>query len=312
MKTRPLGKTGLDVTPICIGTSSLGNFPAQYGYEVDEERAIATMLRVFEGPYNFIDTSNEYGGGESEKRIGKALARAGGLPPGFVLATKVDPPVGSNDFSGARIRRSVEESLERLGVDHLELVYLHDPEKTTFEDCMQKGGAVETMLALKEEGVIGHLGVAGGPIDLMLRFLATGAFEAAISHNRYTLVDQSAEPLIADCVRRGVAFVNAAPFGGGMLVKGPRKQPNYCYRPAGPRTLARVQAMHDLCTENGVPFAAAALQFSLRDPRVTSTIVGITEPQRVAETEALAAHPIADSLWQQLQTLAYTDMSSDE
>jgi D-threo-aldose 1-dehydrogenase len=312
MKTRPLGKTGLDVTSICIGTASLGNFPSQYGYEVDEERAIATMLRVFEGPYNFIDTSNEYGGGESEKRIGKAMARAGGLPKGYVLATKVDPPRGSKDFSGARMRRSVEESLERLGVDRLELVFLHDPEKTTFEDCMQKGGAVETLQALKDQGVIGHLGVAGGPIDLMLRFLGTGVFEAVISHNRYTLVDQSADPLIDDCVKRGVAFVNAAPFGGGMLVKGPQKQPNYCYRPAGPKTLARVKAMYDLCIANGVPFAAAALQFSLRDPRVTSTIVGITEPQRVEETEALASHPIDEALWQRLLALALTDAPSDD
>lgn len=311
MNTHPLGQTGLNVTPICIGTSSLGNFPAQYGYEVSEDRAIATMLRVFDGPYNFIDTSNEYGGGESEKRIGKAIARAGGLPKDVVLATKVDPPAGSNDFSGPRIRQSVEESLERLGVDHLELVYLHDPEKTTFEDCMRKGGAVETMVALRDEGVIGHLGVAGGPIDLMLRFLTTGAFEAAISHNRYTLVDQSAEPLIADCAARGVAFVNAAPFGGGMLVKGPQKQPNYCYRPAGPKTLARVAAMHDLCRVNDIPFAAAALQFSTRDPRVASTIVGITEPERVAQTVALAAHPISDALWEELLHLAHTDLPSD-
>lgn len=304
METRALGKTGLNVTPICIGTSSLGNFPAQYGYEVGEDRAVATMLRVFEGPFNFTDTSNEYGGGESEKRIGKAISLRGGLPEDFVLATKVDPPQGSNDFSGARIRQSVEESLERLGLDRLQLVFLHDPEKTTFADCMSKGGAVETMLALKAEGVIDHIGVAGGPIDLMLDYLATGAFEAVISHNRYTLVDQSAEPLIANCAQRGVAFINAAPFGGGMLVKGPEVQPNYCYSPVRPETLARVKAMHAVCTSHGVPLATAALQFSLRDERVASTIVGITKPERVDQTLALATQPLLSSLWEELEPLA--------
>jgi D-threo-aldose 1-dehydrogenase len=112
------------VTPLCVGTSPLGSFPAQYGYEVSGDQAVATISRVLQGPLNFIDTSNNYGDGESERRIGKALAAAGGLPEGFVLATKVDPLPGSDDFSGARVRASVRESLQRLGLDSLQLVYL--------------------------------------------------------------------------------------------------------------------------------------------------------------------------------------------
>jgi D-threo-aldose 1-dehydrogenase len=212
MKKRPFGKTGLSVTPLCIGTSALGSFPAQYGYEVSTERAVATMRRVFEGPINFIDTSNEYGnGGDSERRIGQVLAEIGGLPEGFVLATKVDPIPGSSDFSGNRVRASVAESLDRLGLKRLQLVYLHDPEKMTFAEGTAPGGAVEALVQLRKEGVIDHLGVAGGPIDLMRQYLATGVFEAVISHNRYTLVDQSAEPLLNDAAKRGIAFVNAAP-----------------------------------------------------------------------------------------------------
>ncbi len=129
MKHSFLGRTGLSVTSLCVGTSALGGFPSQYGYEVSKEQAIATIHRVLEGPINFIDTSNEYGnGGDSERRIGAALAEAGGLPEGFVLATKVDPLIGSNDFSGDRVRASVAESLQRLRLDRLQLVYLHDPE----------------------------------------------------------------------------------------------------------------------------------------------------------------------------------------
>lgn len=305
MQLRPLGKTGFNVTPICVGTSALGSFPAQYGYEVTADQALATLRAAFDGPFNFIDTSNEYGnGGDSERRIGRAIAERGGLPKGFVLATKVDPLVGSNDFSGDRVKRSVSESLERLGLDRLQLVYLHDPEKISFEAGVAKGGPVEALVKLRNEGVIERLGVAGGPIDLMLRYLATDLFEAVISHNRYTLVDQSAELLIEDARRRNVGFVNAAPFGGGMLVKGPDLQPKYCYAPASEATLGRVRKMERLCKARDVPLAAAALQFSLRDERIASTVVGMSEPQRIAQTVKLANWPIPDDLWSDLQKLA--------
>ena len=300
MQTRPLGRTGLAVTSICVGTSALGSFPAQYGYEVSTETAVSTILTVLKGPYNFIDTSNEYGGGDSERRIGQALLQAGGVPHGYVLATKVDPLPGSTDFSGDRVRRSVDESLERLGLDRLPLVYFHDPEKISFDDAMAADGAVAALVALRDQGVIGHLGVAGGPIDLMLRYVETSLFEVVISHNRYTLVDQSAEDLLVETHRRGIGFINAAPFGGGMLVRGPDRQPNYCYAPASKRTIERVREMERLCRSAGVELAAAALQFSLRDERVASTIVGMSEARRVEQTRDLAEAHIPAELWNQI------------
>jgi len=304
MTTKQFGRTSLTVSDVCVGTSALGSFPAQYGYEVDTETAVATIRRVFEGPFTFIDTSNEYGGGESEKRIGQAIRENGGVPQGVVVATKVDPIPGTTDFSGDRVRRSVEESLERLGLDTLPLVYLHDPEKISFEEGVAPGGPLEALIALRDQGVIDYLGVAGGPIDLELQYLATEAFDAVISHNRFTLVDQSAEPLLDDAQARGVAFVNAAPFGGGMLVKGPDVVPTYCYAPVADEVLERVRRMEALCAEHGVPLAAAALQFSLRDPRVTSTIVGMSEPKRVAQTVELAEFEIPDALWDALLPIA--------
>jgi D-threo-aldose 1-dehydrogenase len=303
MQVRPLGSTGLSVTPLCIGTSPLGNFPDQYGYTVSADRAIATMLRVLAGPVNFIDTSNNYGNGDSERRIGKALAEKGGLPDGFVLATKADPLPGSDDFSGRRVRESVTESLGRLGTDRLQLVYLHDPERMSFEEATAPGGAVEALVQLRDEGVIAHLGVAGGPIDLMRQYLAIGVFEAVISHNRYTLIDQSAGPLLDDAAERGIAFVNGAPYGGGILVKGPSAQPNYSYQQASQATLNRISAMQQACEAHDVPLAAAALQFSLREPRIASTIVGISEPGRVDQTLRLAQWPIPPELWDELEPL---------
>ena len=312
MSIRPFGRTDLTVSDICVGTSALGSFPAQYGYEVDEDTAVATIHRVFDGPFTFIDTSNEYGGGASEERIGRAIAERGGIPEGYVVATKVDPVPGSTDFSGDRVRRSVEESLERLGLDKLQLVYLHDPEKISFEEGVAKGGPLEALIDLREQGVIQHLGVAGGPIDLELQYLATDALDAVISHNRYTLVEQTAEPLLEDAARRGVAFVNAAPFGGGMLVKGPRAVPRYCYAPVDKATIDRVLRMEALCGQHGVPLAAAALQFSVRDERVASTIVGMSRPTRIEETLRLLNHDIPQELWDQLLPLASAGRNGHE
>ncbi len=102
---------------------------------------------------------------------------------------------------------------------------------------------------------------------------------------------------------RGVAFINAAPFGGGMLVKGPDAAPNYCYRPASPAEIERVRKMEELCAEYSVPLAAAALQFSTRDPRISSTIVGMSEPARVEETLQLAGLDIPDDFWDRILPL---------
>src|SRR5437588_6029783 len=300
---RPLGSTGLQVTPICIGTAPLGNMPETFAYEVPEERALATVRAFFAGPFNFLDTAASYGDGESERRIGSVLKEMGGLPPGFVLATKADRDLQTGTFTGAQMRRSVERSLRLLGLEQLQLVYLHDPEHISFEEAMQPGGPVEVLQQCKEESLIAHLGVAGGPIDMMLRFVETGLFEAAISHNRFTLLNREAEPLWEVCTRRGVAAVNAAPYGSGILAKGPGAYPRYMYGQASPELLRRARQMEEACKSHGVPLAAAALQFSLRDARVISTIVGITRPERLTETLKLAQHPIPGELWAELESI---------
>ncbi|MGH3486697.1 MAG: aldo/keto reductase [Actinopolymorphaceae bacterium] len=293
----------MSVTPLCIGTSPLGSMPNLYGYDVETGRAVATMLRAFEGPMNFVDTSNGYGEGASERRIGAALRERGGLPDGFVLATKVDPDPETGDFSGKRVRVSVEESLERLGVDHLQLLHLHDPERISFGEAMAPRGAVEALIALRDEGVVDHLGVAGGPIDELRRYVGTGAFEVVLTHNRYTLLDRSAGPLLDDAAARGIAVLNGAPYAGGMLVKGPKAQPKYGYRPGGSDILSRVAGMERACKAHEVPLAAAALQFSMRESRIASTVVGISAPERVEQTLALAEWPIPEVLWTELEWL---------
>lgn len=304
MQPKLLIGTSLSVTPLCIGTSHLGGCPADADYGSRADQAVATLSRAFTGPINFMESSNEYCEGDSEKWIGRALKDIGGLPAGFVLATKVDPVPGSDDFSGDRVRDSVAESLERFGVDHIQLVYLHDPERISFAEANAKDGPVNALSRFREEGVIQHIGVAGGSIDLLRRYVATGIFDAVLSHNKYTLVDQSASPLLEDASARGVAFINAAPYGGGILAKGTGVESDYCYHPADATILRRINSIQRTCERHGVPMAAAAVQFSLRETRIGSTVVGVSGPERIAQILDMSEWVISDDCWRELGVIS--------
>ena len=301
---RELGATGLRVTAICVGTASLGSSSYTYGTTVSAEQGEAVVEAALAGPYTFLDTSNAYGRGASETCIGTVLGRHGGVPEGIVLATKVDADPVTRDFSGDRVRRSVEESLTRLGLDSVPLMYLHDPEFfLTVPQALADDGPVAAMVALRDEGVLGHLGVAMGDVAMERELVKSGAFEVVLNHNRHTLLDRGAEPLIEEARERGVAFVNAAPYGGGLLSRGLDHKRNYGYRPAPDAVVAAVSAMQQVCAAHGVPLAAAALQFSLRDPRVSATVVGMSSPDRIEQTTALASYPIPDEVWPRLEAL---------
>ena len=302
---RPFGQTDLRVTPLCVGCAPLGDMPETFAYSVAEDSALATLRAAFAGPINFLDTAAAYGDGESERRIGLALRELGGLPAGYVLATKADRNLQTGDFSGEQIKRSVEGSLSRLGLDRLQVVYIHDPEHTTFENVMGPGGALEVLRRFQDEGTIAHLGISGGPIDMLIRYVETGAFAALETHNRYTLLNRSADPLLDIAAKRGMAVVNAAPYGSGMLAKGPDAYARYAYQDAPAALVDRARRMAAVCAEYGVPLPAAALQFSLRDPRITSTVVGMSRAERIAQTVELAQHAIPEELWARLDAIGF-------
>ena len=300
---RPLGATGLEVSALCLGGGPLGSMPELFGQETPAERGIRTVLAALDSPIRFIDTSNGYSDGESERRIGEALRRAGGLPEGVVVETKTDP-IG-DDYSGDRVRRSVEESMARLGLDRLPMVHLHDPENFAFDDIAAPGGAVEALVGLKEQGVVGAIGLAGGDVRIMARYLALEVFDVLLVHNRWTLVDGSAGALLAEARRQGMGVLNAAVYGGGILAhQDAQGSPTtYGYRPAPPQVLAAVAAMRAVCARYGTDLAAAALQFSVRDETFASTIVGMSRPERIATTVAAAQQRLPDDLFAELETL---------
>src|SRR3954452_1663170 len=137
---KAFGRTPYQVTPLCVGAAPIGSMPEAFAYEVGEAQALATIRTFFQSPINFLDTAASYGDGESERRIGVVLKELGGVPAGFVIASKADRDFKTGDFSGEQMKRSVERSLRLLGVDFLPIMHLHDPEWTTFENVMSKGG----------------------------------------------------------------------------------------------------------------------------------------------------------------------------
>ncbi len=303
LERRQLGATGLLVPSLCVGCAPLGDMPDTFSYGVGEEQALTTIRAALDRHFSFLDTAASYGDGESEWRIGVVLRERGGPPPRSVIATKSDRDLQTGEFPGDQMRWSVERSLRLLGLDRLQICYLHDPEHIGFDASMAPGGPLAALQRLHMEGVIEHLGVAGGSIDLLTQFVETDLFEVAISHNRYTLRNQEADSFWDVCRHRGVAAPNAAPYGSGMLAKGPSVYPRYMYGAASDDILQRAFAIQRLCAAYDVPLAAAALQFSLRDERISSTIVGMSKPERMAQTVDLARYPIPDALWQDIAAL---------
>jgi D-threo-aldose 1-dehydrogenase len=301
-----LGRTGLSVTRIGFGTSGLGDMPGTYGYGVDEERARETVRAIFASPVNFLDTSRNYGFGRSEERVGAVIRERGGLPEGFVLSTKLDRDMETKAFDAARARRSLEESLKVLGVDCIQLLHLHDPEHAaSLAPITGPKGAIAELFRMKEEGLADAVGLAAGRVDVMMPMLRDWDFDALITHNRFTLTNRNAEEMMDFARSKGIAVLNAAPYSGGVLAKGSGSYRRYVYQEASEEMLDPVRRVEDICARYQVPPGAVALQFSMRDKRVTSTVCGVSKPERVAHTLEWAEWDIPDAVWQELLALPF-------
>ena len=312
-----LGRTSLTVTRAGLGTAPLGGL-----YEaVDDETAAVTVERAWRLGIRFFDTAPLYGHGLSERRLGRALARR---PRGdFVLATKVgrllragappDPSQASGaverwqgvppvnpvfDFSYDGVLRSVEESLERLGLDRVDVLHIHDPDEHYAEAL---AGAYPALDRLRSEGTIGAVGAGMNQSELLVRFAREADFDCFLIAGRYTLLDQSAlAELLPLCLERGIAVVVGGVYNSGILAD-PGPAAFFDYSVAPPGLVERAERLRDVCARHRVPLKAAAIQFPLAHPAVTSLLVG---PRSVAELEenlALLRADIPPALWDELR-----------
>jgi D-threo-aldose 1-dehydrogenase len=306
LKTTQLGRTGLTVSNICFGTGGLTNGPDADTPEAIR-RAQDTVRAIFDGPAHFIDTSRIYGRGRSEQRIGEVIRERGSLPPGFTIATKLDLDFETRRFDGAAARRSLEASIKALGIDHFHVLHLHDPEYIKdMTDINGPQGSMVELMKMKEEGFCDAVGLGAGDVDVMMPLLRDWDFDVILTHNRFTLINRNAEAMIDYAISRDMAVLNAAPYGGGVFAKGSAAVPKYSYRDAPADVLDAIRRVEAVCARHGVPPGAAALQFSMRDPRVTTTVCGVSRPDRVAETIEWANWPIPDAIWPELAAIPYS------
>lgn len=291
--------TPLTPTPVILGASRLGDRP---GAEELADALLASHL-------GHVDTSNNYAEGRSEQLLGDAVRRAGGIPGHTAIYSKADSDPVTGAFDGDRVRRSLDESLTRLGVDSLPLYQFHDPYGITFHDAMAPDGPVQALLDLRDQGVIGAIGIASGTLAQVREYVETGVFDVVLSHNRYTLVDRSAAPLFADARERGMTVFNAAPFGGGTLANNAE---TYGYRPMPADFAAHVKKVRALADDHRVELAAAALHFSLRDPRVHSTVVGVPSLDRLADLARLIDAEVPDDFFAAVEDLGTPPPSAND
>jgi D-threo-aldose 1-dehydrogenase len=312
MEQIPLGATNLQVSQLVLGGAPLGGLFAA----VAEDQVRATVDTAWELGVRTFDTAPHYGAGLSERRLGAALRER--PRAAYVLSTKVGrllvagvsgQATGADvfaessglgrvrDYSREGVRRSLEDSLDRLGLDRVDVLHVHDAENHLDQAIRE---SVPALVELREQGVVGAVSAGIDYPDAAVRFVRESDLDCVLIAGRYTLLDQSAaDELLPLCRKRGVAVLSAAPFSSGVLAD-PRPGATYWYRPAPPDILERAQRIAAVCRRHAVPIANAALAFPLRHPAVTAVVVGARSPEEVTgAVEALAAPPPED-LWGEL------------
>ncbi|MDQ2960199.1 MAG: aldo/keto reductase [Candidatus Dormibacteraeota bacterium] len=313
-----VGQTSLQVSRLGLGTVPLGNLYS----EVTDTAAAATLSAAWDQGLRWFDTAPVYGYGLAERRLGAALA--GREEDEYVLSTKVgrllrgdaspDPALSPGgvpffvetpalnpvfDFSAEGVRRSLEESLERLGVARCDVVFIHDPDDH-FEEAVTD--AYPALHALREEGIVGAIGVGMTQSAMLARFVAETDIDCVMLAGRFTLLDQDAlDELFPRCVSRGISVLLGGVLNSGILAGlGPA---TYDYVPAPPDVVLRARRIAEVCARHGVPLAAAALQFPFRNSAVTAAVVGMRNASEVMTNVMLLGREIPDDLWQELEHL---------
>lgn len=295
MQLRPLGRTGLNVSLLSFGASSLGGVFRP----TDDAESVRTVHTALDLGINFIDVSPYYGATRAETVLGKALR---GIDRSrYHLATKVGQyGEGEFDFSAARVTRSLDESCARLGVDYIDLLQCHDIEFASIDQIVDE--TIPALLALKRAGRIGHVGITGLPLKIfpaVLDRVPAGAVETALSFCHYELNDTSLESLLPYFAGKGVGVINASPTGMGLLT--PRGAP--AWHPAPPALIAGARRAVEYCQSVGADIVKLAIQFSVAHPDIATTLVGSANPENIRRNIAYAAEPADPALLARVQEI---------
>lgn len=329
-RSRPIGPHGLRLTRLGLGTAEIGGLFSP----VSDADATALVERAWDLGIRYFDTAPLYGYGNAERRLGAALAGRPG--DDYVLSTKVgrllvpvdEVPSGADvdrqadgdredafytatprvrvvfDYGADGVRRSLEESLRRLDLDRVDIVYIHDPD-THWRPAIDE--AFPALARLREEGIVGAIGIGMNQWELLARFAREADPDILLVASRYTLLDQGAlAELLPICLGRGIAVAAAGVMNTGLLAD-PRPGARFDYRAAPPALVERAHRLRDVCARHGVPLRTAAIQFPLAHPAVVTLVIGVRSIEHLDEYPAALAVPIPADLWAELRAEGLLD-----
>jgi D-threo-aldose 1-dehydrogenase len=307
---------------LAMGCANAGNL----WQAITDDEAAALLGAAWDGGIRWFDTAPHYGLGLSESRLGAFLA--GRLREEFVVSTKVgkllvpSPETAGRwddqgfavpadrrrvwDFSPAGVRASLAGSLQRLGLDRVDIALLHDPDE---QEAAAVGPAITSGLAalaaLRAEGTVDMIGIGSKSTDALLAAVRTGLVDVVMVAGRYTLLEQpAAEQLLPECAERGITVLVAGVFNSGLLATpAPGPDARYEYGTVPPGVLARARELARRCTAQGVELPTAALQFPLRHPAVARVVIAGADAAQVQQNLARAGAPVPEQLWAELEAV---------
>lgn len=323
LPTRRLGRTLLQLTVLGFGGSAIGNLHRP----VSEDDAFAAIDAALNSGIGYFDTAPLYGGGLGEHRIGRSLGRV--ERQSFVLSTKVGrllKPVPSfvapgpyteqlpfeivHNYGYDAVRRSLEDSMQRLGLSRIDIALIHDIDPYNHGDAYMDrfheamNGAYPALVRLREEGMLGAIGVGVNNVDVCEACAKMGDFDCFLLAGRLSLIEQGAlKSFLPFCESRGIGVIVGAPFNSGILARGTKSAATYNYLAVPDDVREKVETIEDLCGSHRVSLMAAALQYPLRHPAVASVLPGIRSAAQAEACVRAITEPIPEQFWSDFDSL---------
>ena len=307
MRTKIMGRTGLKTPIVGIGTIFIGSPPPTgniANLEMDKDLGAETIIAAIEAGATWIDTAPLYGGTDSEKIIGQALKSRPDLAAKCTVVTKAGNLIGGIDHAFDTILRSVETSLDRLGKDSFDIVYVHDALNVSLEYVMGKNGTFVALRKLQKEGVVKFIGSATNDPAINVRYIETGEFDAAVVPNAWSLLNQiAAERILPAAEKHNTGISCGTPLERGLLATGPVDGATYVMRNFSPECVAHVGKIQNLCKAYDIPLLAASLQWPTRHPMLANVIPGARIAAEAKANAEAGGVEIPEAFWDDLAPL---------